>query len=189
MKKKLLTMCSLVVLLIGATGFNAGATFITGNIGFSGADITPGSLATATQIAFGQMVVIPTPTGTFTGVPVGTTSVTMQPLTFSPIFSVTNPLWIFSAGGVTYSLDATSATVSVSGPNFLNILGTGTAHVTGSTDTPYFYSVTATESQGGGTSITAGVSMAPQVVPVPPSLVMLSSGLIGLAVIRRRFRR
>jgi len=191
MKKKLLTMCSLVVLLIGATGFNAGATFITGNIGFSGADITPGSLATATQIAFGQMVVIPTPTGTFTGVPVGTTSVTMQPLTFSPIFSVTNPLWIFSAGGVTYSLDATSATVSISGPNFLNILGTGTAYGTGFTPTPYFFSITATDSSGVGSSITAGVSNSSTraVVPVPASLFMLSSGLIGLAVIRRRFRR
>lgn len=187
--RKLLTICSLVVLLIGATGFNASAAFITGSIGFSGGDTTGGSLATATQITFANMIVnaLPAPTGTYAAVP-GNTSVTMKPLAFSP-FVPNNPLWTFTVGPTTYSFDAATATVQTQNTNFLNIMGTGTAHVTGSTDTPFFYSVTATDAAGGGTSITAGVSNNAQVVPVPPSLVMLGSGLIGFVAIRRRARR
>jgi len=194
MKKKLLTMCSLVVLLIGATGFNAAATLITGSIGFTGGDNTVGSLASATQISFANMTVngSPAPTGSFASATSGTpVTVTMNNLTFNP-FVTNNPLWSFTLTVSPYTnfyFDAQNATIQGQTANFLNILGTGTAYGTGFTPTPYFYSVTATESQGGGTSITAGVSMAPQVVPVPPSLVMLSSGLIGLVAIRRKFRR
>ena len=148
--------------------------------------MTPGSLATATQINFANMVVngAPAPTGSFFGVP-GNTPVTMNTLTFSP-FVANNPLWSFVSGPTTFSLDATTVTVQAKNANFLNILGTGTAHGTGFDPTPYFFSITATDASGAGSSISAGVSNSNTVVPVPPSLVMLSSGLIGLAVIRRK---
>ena len=180
--KRLLIICSLVALLVGATVFDAGAVLITGGIGFSG-KVTPntGSLATATSISFTGFTTNAGPTGNFAAVPAGT-AVTVVPLVFTP-FAPAAPWWSFASGGNTFGLNTTGVTMVNQTSSFLNILGTGMATETGFDPTLYNWSATATVALG-GIDFTGGISNAS--VPVPPSVLILASGLIGLVAIRRR---
>jgi hypothetical protein len=76
------------------------------------------------------------------------TSVNFTPFTFNPAPVSTFQLWSFGVGGSTYSFDVTSMTISYQVPAFLNIQGTGVAHITGFAPTLGTWGITDTGSSG-----------------------------------------
>jgi hypothetical protein len=145
------------LLAVGSSNV-VGATYITGDIQFNGgATLNTGDLATATAFTsiFGpggpsfmpQVLGGGTQTGDFAGVP-DATLVDFKTFSFptsTPIIS----LWSFMVGGTAYSFDATSVSVTYQDSNFLDIVGTGTAHITGFLDTSGTWEVT---DVGGGSA-------------------------------------
>jgi hypothetical protein len=166
------------------TAVAAVATPIQGEINFnSGGFITTdtGNLGTATAIsAFPTVKVSDDPTGVYAGT--AGNVVAFTPFSFAA-GSVT-PLWSFTVGLVTYSFDATSIIVNTQNANFLNLIGSGVAHVTGYTDTVGKWSLTSTTQ---GSKFTFGASTS-----VPEgglTAAMLGLGLLGLGLAARRQKR
>lgn len=188
--KKLLVLCSLVVMLLGLTAFSATAAFMNGGISFSGTyTLDTGSISTSNAFATFSSVVISSGSGIWAPVTPGT-SATFTPFTFNPTNNVT-PLWSFTFGGVTYSLDALASTmlaVKTGGilPT-LTVTGTGTAHASaGYADTPGAYVITANESQ---TTFSFSSSSGVAPVPEPGTVILLGSSLLGIVVVgRKKFR-
>ena len=81
-----------------------------------------------------------------------------------------------------FSFNLSSVTVTEQDANFLSILGTGTLNLAGFQPTPglFFYST-----QGNGVGVFSS-SETDQAVPEPGSMVLLGTGLIGLAVLARK---
>jgi hypothetical protein len=184
--KKLLIVCSLVVVLIGVMAFGAVATQITGAISFSGTDTQSNTdLSVATAFTSFTNVVVSTTGGTGTYLPalLGQ-AVTFNPFTFRPSLfpSPVVPLWTFDFGGKTYSFDATGVSVDFSNQNTITMEGTGTAHATGFDSTPgqWFFSA----NNALGTS-SFSVSTEASAVPEPTSLLLFGLGLVGLAGVRK----
>jgi len=161
---------------------------INGTISFVGGATLDGPLATATAFTgytgpsgSGSPVVLGgSTTGDFAGV-VGGTAATFSLFTFSPAAPV-NPLWSFTYGGKLYSFSATSITVDYQSSVFLDITGTGVAHIDGFTDTIGSFSITDTH-LGASPVITFGASFS--VVPEPTSAALLLLGGLGMALVAR----
>lgn len=183
MKTSLLKTISAIALAM-LTATAAVATQIQGEINFgSSGYITTntGSLATATAItAFPVIKVSDNPTGTYAGT--AGAGVTFTPFVFAA-GSVT-PLWSFVQAGITYSFDATSIVIDQQNTFFLNLKGSGIAHVTGYADTVGSWTLTST---GTTSKFTFGASTS-----VPEgglTAAMLGLGLLGLGLAARRHKR
>jgi hypothetical protein len=97
-------------------------------------------------------------------------------------------LFDFTSGPDTVGFSILSATVehnTIGTGGFLNVVGTGVLTDTGYSTTDYRFSLTSTTT---GTQTSYGLTLAPtSAVPEPASLLLLGSGLLGLAALL--FRR
>jgi len=106
-----------------------------GSISFFGTPIPNGPLATAAAFTQFTSVFVGGVAGSYTNVP-GFATAGWTPFSFDPPALPIVPLWALTNSGVTYSFDATSLVVFSRGTNYLDIQGTGIAHITGFADTP-----------------------------------------------------
>lgn len=115
------------------------ATYINGDLSFTGGITLNGPIGSATAITsfFGVLgpgvggpLVNFGPTGDYVGVPAGKAA-DFSVFTFNPEPVTPFQLWTFSVGAVTYSFDVTSVVLSFQDSHFLNLQGTGIATITG----------------------------------------------------------
>jgi hypothetical protein len=109
---------------------------INGNLSFVSGFLTfdTSNIGTARSILSYSNVVAGTGTGAYGGV--SNAVFTWTPFTFNPPAASVKPLWTYTTNGVTYSFDATSVSLIFQNSGFLNLRGTGVAHITGYLDTP-----------------------------------------------------
>ena len=187
--KKILLRTSLVLVLIFGLAANAVALpTMTGGLSFAGGYTLPSGtdLTNANSFATFTSSIILSGSGTWAAVPTFTpVTFPASGFTFNPATAVT-PLWTFTFGGNTFSLDASASSMhftreTLSGLPVLDISGLGTVHGTGFADTPGVWDITANSASG-----TFSFSSSSQTVPEPLSLILLGSGLLGLFGVSRK---
>jgi len=138
---------------------------INGSVSFAGIPAANGPMAAATAITnFTHVTIIGgQESGSYSNVP-GGAAASWMPFTFSPPAADVAPLWALTNTGVIYSFDATSMSVVYRDSTFLNIQGTGIAHITGFADTPGTWSFGASQV---GASFTFGASTPVSATNVP----------------------
>jgi hypothetical protein len=153
---------------------------ISGQISFVGGATLDGPLATATAFTsfFGPsgvgnpVVLAGSQTGDYASV-AGGTPASFTIFTFNPPpGGGVNPLWTFTIGPTTYSFVATSVAVAFQNPMFLNIQGSGTASITGFTDTGGTWTIT-DSGIGSQPVFTFGANTTVVGVPEPSALALL----------------
>jgi hypothetical protein len=140
--------------------------------------------------------------GSYSGLVAGTVG-TIKDFSFTPAFNTVNfpfppiaTFWTVTLAGLTYTLDLLTISVSLQNDTFLNLSGTGTAHITGvgacgSTcdPTPGVWNFSAQSAVGGGQfSWSASTGVESRVIPEPATLLLVGSAIVGLgaSVARRR---
>jgi len=119
-----------------STQAQAGAPAINGNVNFASGFLAfdTGNIGSAHSITSFSNVTVGTATGAYSGL--SNAVVSWTPFIFNPPDASVKPLWSFASNGVTYSFDATSISLIFQSSGYLNLRGTGIAHVTGYADTP-----------------------------------------------------
>ena len=184
MKKTLLTGILALGMAIAAQ-----AIPITGSIDMSGtATLNNTLLGSATAAtAFSAVTVGGTPTGSFAGT--SGASVTWSGFSW-PSNVLVAPLWTFMFLGNIYSFDLAHVSVASQDNSFLNLMGSGTLHVTGFDDTPGLWSFTISNPGGGphpNLEFTFANSQTAAAVPDGGMTVaLLGIAFVGLEVLRRK---
>jgi hypothetical protein len=155
----------------------AAPAYIDGSISFTGNVSLNGSTTSATAItSFSNVTVVVGTNGIYAPL-AGSRDAVWSPFTFSPPGTPVIPLWTCATNGVTYSFDASSMAVVFSSTNFLDIQGTGIAHVTGNADTPGAWTI-AVQRIGASVSFTASTMVSPTNLPtIRSSLVNGNMGM------------
>lgn len=144
MKGNLLQNVGLLNLCLGIAGLtvdaHAGLPSIEGSLSFAGVPVLNGPVGSATAItSFSSAVVTSSQPGSFAGL--GGVVAVWSSFPFAPAVAPVVPLWTLSTNGLTYSFDATSVQLDFQNTNFIDIHGSGIAHVTGYADTPGTWSI------------------------------------------------
>src|SRR6266404_5767882 len=185
--KTILTVLIIGLVSCGLFSQQAQAVPITGGISLAGNYVTNnGNLNTATAFTSFPFVFVTSVSGSYAGVPTGT-SVTMNGFSFNPFSSSVTPLWTFMSAGSTYSFDLTLLSSRLQpGDNTLTLKGTGTLHITNFTDTAGTWVFTANQ-----LSDTFSFSSSNGAVGAPDSgsaVALLGIALAGIEGVRRALR-
>lgn len=176
-------------------GFNLAtqADTIQGSIDFDGGATLNGPLSTATSFLtiFGPtgttpIVINGSQTLDYSGVPGGIPA-TFNTFAFNGTQSVPFTLWSFSVGTTNYSFEIDTITNAFQSPNFLDIVGAGTAKISGFTDTPGMWTITSTSAHPNAVRVTFSSSV--EAVPEPASIAFFTTIGLGALVLSKRFTR
>ena len=188
---KRLAILGIFATAILAAAPRAEAIPITGGISFFGiADPQgPGTTwsAATTGINFGPALTTFVTSGSYSTV-TPLTPTTFTNFNFSPTFNPVTPLWSFVSGASTYTFNMLSVTTSFNTTTqTFGLLGAGTLNISGGLYNPTpgtFVFSSQNGNPGPLFSFSADASANP--VPEPGSMMLLGSGLIGLATAARR---
>jgi hypothetical protein len=136
---KITVLSATVVIAFATASFRVQAqpgVPINGNISFASGFLTfdTSNIGTAKSITGFSNVVVGMATGAYGSL--SNAAITWTPFTFNPPAASVKPLWTFTTNGVTSSFDATSVSLIFQNSGFLNLRGSGVAHMTGYADTP-----------------------------------------------------
>ena len=143
----------------------AGPTPINGQIGIASGLVTfnTASLGQAHSIVSFTNVTVGVADGSYSGL--SNAVIAWTPFSFNPPAATVKPLWTCATNGVTYSFDATSVTNVFQNSGYLNLSGTGVAHITGQADTLGTWSLAA-ESLGSKFTFSASIQVSNSFNPV-----------------------
>jgi hypothetical protein len=183
--KKFIKIWSLVVAFSIVMAFSAMASSITGGISFAG-------FATLDKNDFTQATLFKDfyafaggGTGDYSSIPLDLADLT--PFTFYPEDTDTPfMLWTYTdTNNIIFSFAVTGLKIKYRDKNSIVLSGSGTASKTGFDDTPGSWVLSA----NGIESILPSFSATISTVPVPPSLIIFGSGLLGLVGFRRKMKK
>ena len=195
---KIATALASTLLLVGMT--NASAAFIQGDIAFGialGASWTPAdnnlntgagiTTSNADGVIFNDGAnpslidegIVTNVFGDYAGVALGT-YVDFNDFVFDPLVPGTQ-LWTLNDAGSTYSFSISTITIVSQTSNTISLEGAGLASITGFDDTTGNFSLTMNQN-GQAFSFSSSAS----VVPIPASVWLFGTGLLGLVAVARR---
>jgi hypothetical protein len=168
---------------------------ITGSASFFGSTTASGpSSGGSTTIVFNPGWIFVDGTGTYAGIP-------QTSATFTPSFSFTGDatsvvlsapitnFWSFTSGNNTYSFNLSALMNGHVQANTMSFTGTGTLFATGYDPTPATFSMNGTGGQNFMFQLSFVTNTANSTPDTGSTILLMSLGLIGLFVCRRRLER
>lgn len=181
--------------VLGLMSQSAQAVPITGSIGFNGSGFGSQS-GNQSTLTFNNPMFVDQRTGTYLAIAAGTTA-NFAPIvwtgsgTNAMLISNNSPQWTITTGGNTYSFNLLSLTSATLNNGAVSLQGTGIAFATGFEPTFATFSVQGTGNNFQFEIIQSSTTTNPnQRVPDGGSAIaLLGMGVMGLEVLRRKFRR